>query len=42
MKNIYIKDTKYGFGVFSWGKLIVEMVTYEEAFQYKEMLLARA
>lgn len=34
MNNYYIKDTEYGFGVFSWGKLVIEFVTYDEAKEY--------
>lgn len=36
MNNYYIKDTEYGFGVFSWGKLIIEFASYDEAREYIE------
>lgn len=34
MNNYYIKDTGYGWGVFSWGEMVAEFVTYEEAEGY--------
>lgn len=33
---MYIKDTKFGYGVYMYGTLVIEFATYEEAKEYME------
>lgn len=36
---MYVEDTSWGFGVFKYGTMLREFLTYEEAYSYLNCLI---